>query len=188
MFCIKSTLHLFLLLWCLTGCVHGVGTTPGNTGMGFGEPDLVKISYAIADRLIKDVSVPIDTKNPILISSLVDINNIEKSSGLGRIMSEQIGSRFAQQGFSIIELKLRESLYVKKQGGEFLLSRSVQDISKSHNAQAMLVGTYAQGRDTVYISTRILNAEKGKIISSYDFSIPLTNNIYHLISTDNLPY
>lgn len=179
---IKSKTALVFLLWILTGCAHGIGDAPGNTGTTFGEPNLVKISYGTADFLIKNISTQLDRENPILISSLVDINNIEQSSPLGRIMSDQIGSRLAQKGFVIMEVKLRESLYVKKQGGEFLLSRSVRDISKFHNAQAMLVGTYAQGMDRIYISTRILSAEKGQIISSYDFSIPLTDNLEYLIA------
>lgn len=64
--------------------------------------------------------------------------------------------------------------YMTEKSGEFVLSRKTRQEAISHNAQAIVVGTYARAQGDVYVSARMLHAVTGKIISSFDFRVPLS--------------
>ncbi|WP_321495821.1 FlgO family outer membrane protein [uncultured Desulfobacter sp.] len=112
------------------------------------------------------------------MASFVDVSDLTKSSPLGRIMSEQVGSRLAQKGYRVIEMKLRQnSIFVDPENkGEFLLSRNIKDISNLHQASIVVVGTYAKGNDTVYVSARMVNPIDSVIMSSCDYELDFPNH------------
>lgn len=168
-----------LFIPALTGCAGGYGPVygPDQTCMDFRSGDLCKIAYHLTDVLIKNVQVPLSLDQTVLVSSLVDVNNVERTSNFGRMLAEQIGSRLAQNGYMVVEVKLRESLYVKEREGEFLLSRRLKDIRTAHNAQGVVVGTYLVTPNDLYISARIVSAQDARIISSCDVKIPLTEDL-----------
>ena len=93
---------------------------------------------------------------------------------MGRLLSEQISSRLAQYGYKIMEMKLRqESVFIKEGKGEFLLSRELKDISAKHDADAVLVGTYAVADSFVFISARIVSTENNTVLTGCDYQLIL---------------
>lgn len=147
------------------------------------DEDLVSNSYTAADALINQAPWLKENRQPLLTASFVNVNALENSSALGRIMAEQVSSRFAQQGFTMIEMKLRTNIFIKQNAGEFVLSRSVKDLSQSQNASAVVAGTYAVGRNSVYISARLIRAADSLILASYDYSLPLGPNTKALLAS-----
>ena len=137
------------------------------------DSDLVSESYSAADTLLDQAPWLREQREPMLTASFVNINALENSSALGRMISEQMSSRFAQQGFTMIELKMRTNVFIKQNAGEFVLSREVQNLSKNYNAGAVVAGTYAVGRRSVYINARLIRAADSLILASYDYSLPL---------------
>jgi TolB-like protein len=135
--------------------------------------DLVVESYQAADFLMSKVPWLKEDRGPLLVATFVDVNALENSSALGRIVAEQVASRFAQEGFTVIEMKLRNNIFIQDNGGEFVLSRDVREISQNHNASAVLAGTYAVGRRSVYVSARLIRAADSLILSGYDYSLPI---------------
>jgi len=107
------------------------------------------------------------------------------SSNLGRIVSEQIASRLTQLGYSTREMKFRGSFLVRKGGGEFVLSRRVQAISKKQEAQAVVTGVYAVARNDVYVTLRLIRAGDSSIISSYDYMLPMGPDTVALLDPFN---
>ncbi len=137
------------------------------------DSNLVDVSYIIVDKLENNLKTPISPDDTIIVASFVDLNNLKTSSTFGRIMAEQVGSRFAQKGYKIIEMKLRQkSVYIEEGKGEFLLSRNLKEIGLAHNASAVVVGTYGRSRDRIYISTRIVNPSDSVVLSSCDHAMP----------------
>lgn len=118
---------------------------------------------------------------PLIITSFVNIDDLTVSSTFGRITSEQIGSCFSQIGYQVIEMKLRNSIFIKAKSGEFMLSRELRMISKAHEAQALLVGSYAVGSNSVYITAKLVNADNGITLSSYDYCLPIGPNTRALL-------
>ena len=107
------------------------------------DTNLISANHGAADALLTRAPWLKDRKDPLLAATFVDINNLDTSSGLGRVIGEQLGSRFAQQGFTVVEIKMRNNIFIKEGSGEFALSRSIREISQSHNAAAVIAGTYA---------------------------------------------
>lgn len=164
---------IFITALVLAGCSQPHPPVKNYSYQKHGDINLVDVSYAIVNKLESSLSTPISSENPIIVASFVDINNLQASSTFGRIMAEQVGSRFAQKGYKVIEMKLRQnSVFVEAGSGEFLLSRDLKDISLNHDASAVVVGTYARSRDKIYVSTRIVNPENSVIIASFDYGIP----------------
>ena len=52
-----------------------------------------------------------------------------------------------------------------------MLSRDIRELSKTYNASAVVVGTYADGGDRLYVSARIVRPTDNIIISAYDVGI-----------------
>jgi TolB-like protein len=156
--------------------IMGCAAQHTYTESNYSDGNLVAVGYTIAEKLAaaEEFARSIGPSDPLIVASFVNVNNLEESSGFGRIIAEQITSRFVQRGHKVIELKLRQnSLFVREGQGEFLLSRDIQALSKTYNAAAVVVGTYAEGGDRLYVSARIVRPTDNIIISAYDTGIPM---------------
>jgi TolB-like protein len=157
-----------------------------SSGLNDGDVNLVAVGYTIADKLVSDENFSqfIRPSDPLIVASFVNVNNLEESSSFGRIIAEQITSRFAQRGQKVIELKLRQnSIFISESQGEFMLSRDMRELSKTYSASAVVVGTYADGGDRLYVSARIVNPTNNIIISAYDVGIPMDSMAMSIMLT-----
>lgn len=135
---------------------------------------LVKSGYTIADKLLSQSKIRIGNNDTIIVASFVNINNLQESSTLGRMLAEHVASRLSQRGYKVIDMRLRiNSVYMQEGKGELLLSRDLRDVSKNHNASAVVVGTYGEALYGIYISARIINPADSTIISSCDYGLAL---------------
>ncbi|MGI9275503.1 MAG: FlgO family outer membrane protein [Endozoicomonas sp.] len=140
--------------------------------------DLVGISKNAAATLASKVSNTLPQGSTILSTSLADINSLSSTSTLGRILAEQLSSSLSDQGYQLIEIKMRNSVFISdQQGGEFTLSRKLAAVSASHNANAILTGTYAVGSKTVYINARLIDSSNSLVLSTVDFQLPIDQDI-----------
>jgi len=161
------------------GCAAQQTVTPSDTWNG----ELMKAAYAIADQLAYYGTYSLGPSNPIIVASFVDVNNLEESSSFGRILAELVASRFTQKGQPVIELKLRQnSIFMSEGKGEFLLSRDLREVSRTYNAAVVVVGTYTEWGDRLYVSARIVRPADNLILAAADTGIPLgdqaTNAMY----------
>lgn len=166
-----ATALLVTLSLGILGCASSAGDVPVRPVIQ--DANLVEKNYTAADALLTRAPWLRERREPLLAATFVDINNLEASSGLGRVIGEQLGSRFAQQSFTVIEIKMRNNIFVAEGTGELTLSRSVKEISQSHNAAAVIAGTYAVARQSVYVTARLIRATDNLILASYDYVLPL---------------
>jgi TolB-like protein len=156
----------------MMGCLHKLKRVKADQ-----EPysKIIRTSYAATDVLADIMKRrDFDNNGAIIAASLVNINNLAETCSLGRVISEQMLGRMAQHGFKIVEMKLRQdSVFIKKNQGEFLLSRELQNIGEKHHANAVLVGTYAVSKYVVFISVRMVRTSDNTVIASYDYQLPL---------------
>ena len=164
---------MLVVLVGMTGCTKYVAT--GRTGADYWRGDLVTNSYRIAETLQQNLRQPLGPEDTIIVASFVNVDNLQQSSTFGRIIAEQVGSRFAQKGYKVLELTLRKnSIFMSERKGEFLLSRDLRQVSRDHNAAAVIVGVYGEGYDTVYVSSRIVRPADNIILASCDLGIPMS--------------
>lgn len=156
---------LLAILLLLAGCAENPKYYTAE------DSQFIKANYTAAESLAKASSIPLDKSAPIVVATLVNIDNLEQSSTLGRTVSEQVGTRLANMGYAVKEVKLRGTLFVKSNTGELLLSRELKDISASHKAQAVVVGTYSYANEYIYINIKLVDVGN-TILSGYDYAIP----------------
>ena len=179
----KRILVLFFAVLFIAGCASSKDDdTPAFQRVV--DSDLVSQSYAAAEALLKQVPWLKENRQPLLQGTFVNVDNMEDSSAMGRIVAEQVSSRFAQEGFTVIEMKLRRNVYIQQFGGEFVLSREVQNLSQVHNAAAVIAGTYAVGRRTVYINARLIRAADNLVLAAHDYSMPLGPDAKALLASE----
>lgn len=110
---------------------------------------------------------------PFLVATLANIDQLEQSSTLGRTISEQIASRMTQNGHSVIELKVRNGVYMKRNEGEFLLTREIREVANTHKAQAVVIGTYAESASFIHVNLKLVDPATSIIIAAHDYTLPL---------------
>jgi len=122
---------------------------------------------------------------PVLVASMVDLNNLEASSDMGRLAAQQMGSRLSQYGMRVMDVRLRKDMVVRKDG-EFLLSRNATKLMQSYyNAKAAIVGAYTISDDKVYFSVRAINLVDGTVLAGYEYFLPCEGEVKTLLSSSS---
>lgn len=169
---------IILLLFLLPGCSK-FNCTPLERFAG-SNTDLIAFSYTIADDLTSSAQpplVPMQPEMPLLVTTFVDNNALEKTSKFGRVLQEHISSRLVQLGYSVKEIKLTENILIEPGSGESILSRDLAKISPSVKSQAVLVGTVSRAQRTLYVSARFINPITSSVISSMDYKLCMDDTI-----------
>ncbi len=145
-------------------------------------------NYAAADELMKRVNSPATTSNrsaggdaPLIIATLANIDALEQSSTLGRFVSEQVASRLTQTGRSVVELKVRNGIYMKRNEGEFLLTREIREVAAAHKAEGVIVGTYAESASFVHVTLKLVDPTTSLVLAAYDYSLPLDRQVKSML-------
>lgn len=154
----------------LTACAAGPTYQTAETS------ELTQANYSAVDKLVAATAVPIDKNVPVLIATVVNIDSMNQSSRLGRLISEQVATRLTQRGYSVVEMKLRNNVYIREGAGELLLSRDVRELSKNYNAQVVVVGNYAVAAGYTYLTLKAVTATDNRVISAINYLLPLTED------------
>lgn len=151
------------------------------------QPRLVGVGelvYAATQTLVERADV-VAHDRPIIVTTMVSVNDYTRSSTFGRLASQLITSRLAQDDFLIKDATYMRALTIRPETGELVLSRDVKDLSASLSAQAVVTGTYAVAGEVIYLNLRMVSALDGSIISTADVVIPLNLNTEALVTASN---
>jgi len=152
-------LVLGLILVFITGCVYS-GTF------------LDKLSYKnknAVKELVEKASLKKD--DTVIVATVANINDLKKSSKLGRTLSEQISAALVNEGIKVKELKFSKTVFVKRKNGEFMLSRDVKDIADKIKVNYVVAGVYSVAKNAVYVNLKIIDPSTDIIISSSDYVV-----------------
>ena len=185
----KSLALPILFLMLFMGAHYAYGWSPVSSQASVRVEGFPGIAYQAADALEYNLTADISRTLPVLFSSFVDISDLNSTSLLGRMLGEQIGSRFSQHGYNVVEIRLRkDSLHISQDEGtgELALSRDMTLIRDSWDAQAVITGTYHIFDDRAVVSARIVSTLDNSIISSHDFSFRLDRYLKTMVEPDRL--
>lgn len=182
---VKGTSSLVLTLALTLALLPGCSSTRLETG---GSAPYIHIRSTLehhtreaTEKLLAEIRGKSQISGPFLIASLANIDNIQRSSTFGRLVSEQIGNHFTQKGYKILDVRIGEKIFIKKGEGEFLMSRQVRNASRTYDASAVLIGTYAVSSETVHASVRLVRAKDNQILAATNIQIPKTDRIRSLL-------
>lgn len=129
-------------------------------------------NFRAADVIAEQMSGKVSRNSPLLIASMVQLNDLRHSSMLGRLVMQQVSSRISQFGYKVLESRLKKEYSIIPQEGEFILSRDVSELmKKEYNAQVVLVGSYVPTPYCVYISIRLLRVSDGAVIAAHEYTL-----------------
>lgn len=164
-------IYTIILALTLSGCISSSKPEPTQSV----KYDMTSVNYKAAEKLLADAKLPLGAA--VIMATVVNIDDIESSSTLGRLISEQISSRFVQAEMNVIEMKFRENVYIKQNTGELMLTREIGKIAKTHSANAVVVGTYAMANSAVYVNLKIINPSTNVVIAATDYILPMNRDI-----------
>ena len=170
----------------LAGCAS---TTPPRMDPTYAEAAanrFVATNHEAVDKLIAGFNLAAAGDNPVLVATIVNVNDMRRSAPLGRTLSEQYASHLVNAGFNVKELKLRGDVFVKEQTGELLLSREIKDIAQSHQANHVLVGTYSVAASVTYVSLKFVRTQDSRIVRGFDYALPNDKDVNRLLQAPPL--
>jgi len=154
---------------------------------------LMRYNYLAVDTMIERAGRRVTPASPLVVGTVVDVSQVERSSPLGRMIAEQLGARLSQKGFRVAETKLRQGISIQdgsahpSAAGEFIYSRDADAVSQEQRAVAALSGTYAVANDHVLVNLRLVDIRSGQLVTAYDYVLPKTPDVEALlVSGDRL--
>lgn len=120
---------------------------------------------------------------PVLVATMVNVNDLRRSAPLGRTLSEQYASAMVANGFNVKEIKLRGDVFVREETGELILSREIKDIAQVHSASLVIVGTYSPATQHTYVSVKAVRTDTGQIVCGHDYALPNDVDVARLLQT-----
>ena len=166
----------------LAGCANnGAPTRTDPTYQEAANNQFLTSSRDAVAKLTAGFDLSAAGSGPVLVATVVNVNDLSRSAPLGRTLSEQYATNMAMAGFNVKEIKLRGNVFVREGAGELLLSREVRDIARQHNAVMVLVGTYSPAAAYTYVSTKLVRTEDSRIIRGYDYALPMDRDVKRLL-------
>jgi TolB-like protein len=118
----------------------------------------------------------------ILGTSIVDLNDLTKSSPLGRQMTEEITRWLMKAGYRFMEMRRGTDLRFVKGRGEFILTRDVALLSqRTASGQVVLAGTYVVSGENVRFSVRLIHPDTNEVIAMGNATVPITREIVPML-------
>lgn len=166
---LNRTLLVLVSLTSLAAC----SLSPERTELASG--NFTQRNYAAADELMEAARIS-GRYQSVLVGTIVDIDSLDRSSRLGRLVAEQIATRLTQQGLNVIEMRLRNDVHLREGAGELLLSRDSLAVSRKHDANLVIVGSYALASNHVYLTIKAVTPSDNKSVAAINYVLPLNEN------------
>jgi nucleotide-binding universal stress UspA family protein len=163
-------LSVFTVSASLSGCATPRDYEPGP------EDTIIAANYAAADQLRAKLGSGLSTHQPIAVAPVSP--DAYAPTALSRLIAEQVSSRLSEAGYRVVSAKL------KSPAAAYGLSSSgpeIRDTASALNAEAVIVGTYAVGAYSVYVSLKVIRTADNIVLAAHDYVLPLTRNVWHLL-------
>ena len=119
----------------------------------------------LANQLANNRTLMNVSDSRIAVSSFVNIDNLEETDKLGLSIAEGLMHEMHVRGFGVVDFKTRENLRIR-QSGDFIFSRDVADLRRTHNVHYFLSGTITRNSDGAVINARLVQADNSLVVST----------------------
>ena len=120
----------------------------------------------------------------VIVTTPVDLNNLEESSPVARQMQEEISTWLVRSGYSVQEIRTGKSLLLRPGYGELLLTRN-KDLAAVKNAKSAvtLVGTYSVNSRHVTFNLRLVQTGGTEILAMSSINLPVSGEMRAMLGT-----
>jgi TolB-like protein len=109
----------------------------------------------------------------IVINSLINVTDMGQTLAFGRIVSDQIASAFQNNGYLVTGMDLPTEMFTKNDAGILQIPEKTREALNILGAKAVVIGSYAPGRNNVYISLRIVDLTSQTVMASTDYPVAM---------------
>lgn len=141
----------------------------------------------LAQQLIVNGQEDIVDGYVLTVNSFVNLNNLYKTSSLGRYLGEQMIGELQSAGIGVIEVRKAKGVMIHQYLGEYGLSRDMAELSSEHGAQAMVVGTYSYANGQILLNARVLRNRDGMVISHANLAFALDGLTAQMLKDEAAP-
>lgn len=179
---ICQILFLGILLLC-AGCSRRYSDLPAYFPWGMEEQPnesvgRFKTSY-LADQI--DEYFRGTDPGPLAVATFVSADDLYSTSSFGRMVAEQMMSELAMKGYQVIELRAGNSLQFRPTGGEFALSRDLNEVKHERQLGAIVTGTYVVSPVRVYLNARLIDPSTSAVLSAASVEMSKTDELKRLL-------
>ena len=143
---------------------------------------LTQSSYTAADMLIQQSRSLISQETPFEIGVLTDLDNPNERTNFGRVVTDQIASRFVQLGYTVQDVS-GATMTPPSDGESPSYIQATPATGRDGIGRSVITGGYAVARDAVLVNLRIIDPESGKVVAAYDYSVPMTRDVRELVKS-----
>jgi TolB-like protein len=131
--------------------------------------DLNSVIVALADQLLvtNGINNKKKSQNKIMLTSFVDLNQFNKTTVFGRLVSESMFNELYIRKFKVADIRGQNAVSINA-NGEFHITRDIKKLKKHiEGINYILVGTYVKfENNSLLLNARILDSLNGDVISS----------------------
>lgn len=138
-------------------------------------------------QLIQNAYAGIADEDVLTVNTFVNLNNLYKTSSLGRYLGEQTIGELQAAGMAVIDVRKSNSLMIREGYGEYGLSRDMEELSPTHGSQAMVVGTYSFAHGQILLNARILRNVDGMVLSHANLAFALDGLTGQMLKDEAMP-
>jgi TolB-like protein len=125
----------------------------------------------LADRLLEANEGAVSGRT-ILAASFVSVDQFDKSSSFGKLVSEMLISEFNRRGMRVREYRTRTGPEPVPGSGEFMLTREPAARPVLGANDLVLAGTYYSDEANVFVNARLFDADGGMVLSASSMVLP----------------
>jgi TolB-like protein len=142
----------------------------------------------LVNQLVKNAYAEITDEYVLTVSSFVNLNNLYQTSSLGRYLGEQLIGELQTAGFGVIDIRKSNGLMIREHYGEYGLSRDMSELSRDHDSQAIVVGTYMYANGQILLNARILRNSDGMVLSHANLAFALDGLSSQMLADEAMPH
>ncbi len=167
----KYILSVLAIGFLFSGCfssknVHSSTPKKKTIHQDYSHKNLNNAIISIANQLLTS-NIEKDTNTSIILTSFADLNQLNKTTTFGRLVSESMFNELHIRDFRVTDFRGQDAISVNADG-EFHITRDVDKLKDHISAtEYIVVGTYVKfENNTILINARIIDSESGSIIST----------------------
>jgi len=153
-------------------------------------PRYPEVAMALADDLDRQAAPRLGIGFPdnsrglywVVVTVPADSADLGTSSGLGRLMAEELSSALVARGYNVQEIRKASEIVFDRSQGEFILTRDTRALARRHVAATLVVAaTYTVLSGEVRFNVEIMDARNNNIVAKSSRSLARTREVAELL-------
>lgn len=174
-------MRMFILI--ITVIFLSAGPAMGDTVMSKAAASMgSEMDNQLADRFGQQEGVVNGIS--VIITTPVDLNNLEESNPVARQMQEELARWFIRSGYSVQEVRGGKALLLRPSTGELLLTRN-RDLASTRTIQSALtmVSTYSMTSRNIVFNVRLMQTGGNEVFAMSNVTLPISGELRAMLGT-----